>query len=783
MNRYAFQFITFAALVSPVLGQSTQPATQPAAVLCPVASALQAQVMDVAPKCVATTVGLVSKKGEQGMEGIGTGSGVLISADGLIMTAGHVIDKPGNLLTIRFADGRVCSGVAVGLDHATDTGLAKITDPAPEGGWACSPIASDNSAPVGEWVLATGNPGSIVLGRNPPLRIGRVTEHDAGKVITNCALEPGDSGGPVFNFKGQVVGINSQIRTAPTDVPQKEYLTLHVPVSMFTTEWHDLLAGENAHPNVHLGRSSAAPLSPAEKQALALRQAMAKLLAVKDPEVIQLLKDSQKDGGRAEFTPAVVQHLINKASLLGTTQPTTAPTALAVAPTTRPAEAAVSPTTLPAIATNPATAPTQLTRGDDRNTPKAPVAPATQPATAAPSTAPAATNGIPPQMRPAITAQVKREFLRQFPNAKITDAIINRIVDKSTFDPVSHRLVIGATPEDYKAMGITPTVTGMQSGPSNRQALEAGKTSMQTLSLFAPALQAAGDCVVEIRGDNYATALLGTIVEANGYIVTKASDLPVHPFVVLPDGRTLPAHVVGKDTATDLALLKVWTHGLTPARFADESAAPLGEWVSALTADPNQPAIGVVSDVARPIPTQFAHFAGEQRIVLGIGFAAPTSCILGHILPGMPAEAAGLMVGDEVLELNGLPITDPAQFSAEIKKIKSGAEITIKVRRDGKEMDFKPVLGKVKATTQTMDGVGEADRFAGGKLSKRRTNFPMAIQTDAAIWADQCGSPLINLQGETVGITIARYDRVCTFAIPADLVQKTIAKLKDGKAN
>jgi S1-C subfamily serine protease len=722
--------------------------------------------MDVAPRCVANTVGLVSKTGEQGMEGFGTGSGVVISADGLIMTAGHVITKPGNPLTIRFADGRVFNGVAVGLDHATDTGLAKITDPAPAGGWAFSPIAPDDSAAIGDWVLATGNPGSIVLGRNPPLRIGRVTEHDSSKIGTNCALEPGDSGGPIFDLKGQVVGINSRIMTASTDVPLKEYLSLHVPVSLFTTEWKDLLAGENANPNVQLGRKST-PRAGGRNAALAMkfRQAMTKLLAQKDPEVMKLLIDSQKDGGQMPLTPELMQHLIDKANLSSTTQPTTAPTALAKSPTTAPAASVATPTTAPAaLAAAPTTAPSedapkQLAKADP---------------TTKPTTAPAE-KGIAASMRPAIAAQLKRELLREFPDAKITDAILNRILDRSSMDPTTHHLNLATNEQDLKDMGITPSAIAAKSMLSNRRALEVGKTSIQTLSLLAPALEAAGDCVVEIRGNDGKPALLGTIVDSDGYIVTKASDLPAHAIVVLPDGKAVPARVIGRDTETDLALLKISAHGLTAVHFSDE--APLGEWVSALTADPNEPALGVVSDIARPIPARFEHFAGEQKIVLGVGFAA-SSTILGQIMPGMPAEAAGLKVGDEVLELNGVAIADAAQFTKEIHKLKTGDTATIKIRRDDKEMEFKPVLGKLKATTQTMQGVGEADQFAGGKLSKRRTSFPMAIQTDAAIWADQCGGPLINLQGEAVGVTIARYDRVCTFAIPADLVQKTVAKLK-----
>jgi S1-C subfamily serine protease len=482
------------------------------------------------------------------------------------------------------------------LDHMTDTGFARITDPAPAGGWAFCTVAPDDSARLGEWVIATGNPGSIVLDRNPPLRIGRVTAHDAKKIETNCALEPGDSGGPVFNLQGQVVGINSRIMASDTDIHLKEYLSVHVPVSLFTSQWKDLLAGANEHPDFVLGRKSGPGRGRGgNPQAARFREAMDKLIAARDPEILKLLADSQKNGGRLPLTPELMQHLIQKAGLApGTTQPTTARSDLAQAPATQPIQ---------------------------------------------PTTAPAVQKGIAAALRPRMGAEIKRSLLQQFPDAKITDAILNRIMDHSSVDPVTHRVNLVTEPQDLKDMGISAEAIAARTAnlmPTNRAAAEVGKMSLPTLSLFVPALESAGDCMVEIRSADK-PVLLGTIVDPDGWIVTKASDLPDHPAVVLADGRHLIARLIGKDSVTDLALLKVSATGLTPVRFTD--ATPLGSFLVAPTEDSNQPAIGVVSDTPRPITEKLSHFAGEQKLVLGIGFAGP-NLILGMITPGMPAEAA-----------------------------------------------------------------------------------------------------------------------------------------------
>jgi serine protease Do len=677
IKRIALQLICLAAIGAVQLhADSTTRPTSP-----PSVEVLQTETMDVAPKCVACTVGLVSIMQEGNRTGIASGSGVLVSSDGLILTAGHVIQAPGNKITIRFTDGKVVQGVAVGLDHQADTGMVRITDPAPAGGWSFCKMAADKSAAVGEWVLATGNPGSIVVDRDPPLRLGRVTGHDAESVDTNCALEPGDSGGPLFNLAGEVIGINSRIMTSSGNYHPDEYLSMHVPIAMFTAQWKELLSGINANPDANLdGRHPPAP-KPVPGISNRVRGALNALAADNDPDAVQLLADEKKNG-KLTPTPAQMNRLLKLAAQMdraASTQPGSAPK-VAAAPTTKP------PTTKP-------------------------------PTTKPPTTKPA--------------AQLARDT---------------------------------APPEEMGGL------------PSNRAALEVRKNSLLTLSLFVPAMETAGDCVVEIR-DGSQVALLGTIVGSDGWIVTKASDLPANPRVMMPDGQVVKPKVIGKDKATDLALLKVNFTGLTAANF-DSNPAKLGEWIGAPTANPNQPAVGVVSHIARSIPETFAHFEGEQKIVLGVGFEGPTGCVIRQITKGMPAEAAGMKIGDEVFQLNGQPVTSHDQFVAELKKSKAGDTLSIMVHRAGKDIELKPTIGQAKATTQTANSVGEADNVAGGKLSKRRTDFPQAIQTDAAIWADQCGGPLIDLQGQVIGVTIARYDRVCTFALPAELVKTTVEKLK-----
>jgi serine protease Do len=684
MSKFVLRLVCLAALIStPLYSMAADP-------VAPSAAIMQAQTMQVAPKCVACTVGLVGITTNGPRVSIESGSGVLVSADGLILTAAHVIMSPGTKLTMRFSDGRVVQGVAVGMDHATDTGLARIVDPPPAGGWPFCEKAPDNSAAPGEWVLATGNPGSIVIDRDPPLRLGRVIAHTNLVVDTNCACEPGDSGGPLFDLQGRVIGINSRIMTGrgdnrPGDRSNDhpgDSVTLHVPIALFNNTWKDLLTGVNANPDVNLDSRYIKP-KPIPGISARTRAALNKLAVDKDPEAMQLLADEHKTG-KMKLTPAQMERVLKVASKMDHEAARTA-------------------------GTSPTTAPAKL-------------------ASASP----------PPTTQPDASMALK---------------------------------VPTTNPAVARATGL-PTLGTML---GNRIYTAAGRTSAQTLSLFTPAVKDAGDCVVRID-DGKDVVLLGSIVDSAGWIVTKASDLPTNPRIVLSDGKVLPAKRIGTDTATDLALLKVDADGLTAVKFSESST--LGEWITAPTGEENQSAIGVVSNIARPIPATFSHFEGEQKLVLGVGFDNGTGRRIISITPGMPAEASGMKIGDEVYELNGKPVSGHDDFVAILKTAKTGDVLSIMVHRDGKDIELKPKIGASRATTQTASSVGEADNVAGGKLSKRRTNFPMAIQTDTATWADQCGGPLINLQGQTVGIVIARYDRVCTFALPATLVEATVAKLK-----
>ncbi|MEM1303589.1 MAG: trypsin-like peptidase domain-containing protein [Planctomycetota bacterium] len=163
------------------------------------------------------------------------GSGVLVSEDGLVLTAGHVAIKPNLPVTFFFPDGSRARGRSLGLDRSIDSGMLRITDPGP---WPFTPIGRAGALERGDWVVTLGQPNGFFADRAPPVRLGRVLSVDDEVIHTDCTLVGGDSGGPLVNLKGEVVGIHSRIAKAITS-------NFHVPIAAYRSDWDRLLAGQD----------------------------------------------------------------------------------------------------------------------------------------------------------------------------------------------------------------------------------------------------------------------------------------------------------------------------------------------------------------------------------------------------------------------------------------------------------------------------------------------------------------------------------------------------------
>jgi serine protease Do len=144
----------------------------------------------------------------------GIGSGFIISADGYILTNAHVVNNASKI-TVKLTDRREFEGKVIGVDERTDVAVIKI---AAKGNLPVVRLGDSSKLRPGQWVLAIGSPfgfeNSVTAGVVSATARSNVGEGGNGYVPfiqSDVAVNPGNSGGPLFNLDGEVVGINSQI--------------------------------------------------------------------------------------------------------------------------------------------------------------------------------------------------------------------------------------------------------------------------------------------------------------------------------------------------------------------------------------------------------------------------------------------------------------------------------------------------------------------------------------------------------------------------------------------
>lgn len=198
--------------------------------------------------------------------GAAQGSGVVVSRDGYVLTAAHVIGRQNLNARIKFPDGREVNAKTLGLNRGVDSGMLKITE---AGNYPYVEIGESSGMKNGQWVLAIGHPGGWDEKRGLVLRVGRLLYKNPTVLRTDCVLVGGDSGGPLFDFEGRVIGIHSRIGNALWD-------NFHVPIDTFSEDWDQLVASKivGASTKAYIGLSlsgdtnqvsEVAPGSPAEQ--------------------------------------------------------------------------------------------------------------------------------------------------------------------------------------------------------------------------------------------------------------------------------------------------------------------------------------------------------------------------------------------------------------------------------------------------------------------------------------------------------------------------------------
>ena len=178
----------------------------------------------------------------------GQGSGVVINKDGLVLTNAHVVERVDNV-SVTLADGTICDGQVLGTDPVTDLALVKIEESTFS---SFAPLGNSEDLEVGDWAIALGTPYGlektvtlgIVSSLHRDINSLGFSDKRLDLIQTDAAINPGNSGGPLINSNGEVIGINTLVRSGPG-----AGLGFAIPINLAKNVSDQLLKnGEVIHP-------------------------------------------------------------------------------------------------------------------------------------------------------------------------------------------------------------------------------------------------------------------------------------------------------------------------------------------------------------------------------------------------------------------------------------------------------------------------------------------------------------------------------------------------------
>lgn len=310
---------------------------------------------------------------------------------------------------------------------------------------------------------------------------------------------------------------------------------------------------------------------------------------------------------------------------------------------------------------------------------------------------------------------------------------------------------------------------GLRAQPRSSPSLPAERfrNGEATLRAFAPISEATRQSVVKFNV-NGETVALGTVVDAEGLVLTKASELKPGTLTCwLATDREVPASVLATNDDLDLALVRVPAQGLKPVQWA-ASPPIVGQWAVTVGIAPTPHAVGVISALPRRVR--------PERALIGVQFQNGSSLPrIEEVLAGFGAEKAGLRAGDVIVAVNGEPVTDRQQVVEALREFREGQSVRLRVQREDRQFDAQVQL-MVAGGERLGRGSFSQERASRllGAVSQRAAGFEEVLEHDTVLPPWLCGGPLVDLDGKALGLNIARAARVSTYALPRRIVQEAL---------
>lgn len=714
---------------------------------------LESRLQELAASLRPATVGLRA--------GGSAGSGVVISPDGYVLTAAHVSGRAGREFVVLFHDGTRARAKSLGANFGIDAGLLKLEG---EGPWPHAEMARDVALKRGQWCIALGHPGGFQPDRPAPLRLGRVLADRRMGVETDCMLINGDSGGPLFDLEGRVIGIHSRIGSS-------FMANAHVPIKAFSDGWQRMVQGEvwgRGAPQVggpFIGVRSqrfanraviraVQPGSPADEAGIKADDVVLEFAGKEVGSFTDLARAvrSTKPGDEVKVVVERGEERLTLDLMVGRfgDDPGQA---------RRGNEAGDDPG---GSASPPAT-PDQADAEDDASGESSPEGAATEPGDAAESAAGAADDGAGAAPNEPDAGASENDGDGDGRSADRGTASEGTNGPAARSDEALRRARAEAIARRRRFAALQREA--LIERERQRELKPVEKNHASVLRAFSGIVESARQATVRVFAGERQVAL-GTIVDADGYILTKASELRPDITVKLAAGPRLPVEVIGVSDRFDLAMLKVPATELQPVQWAGQPAS-VGSILATPDGGPTPAAFGVVS--VEPRELQGSGF-------LGVALMPDNSSQIRQVVPDSPAARADLQPGDRILAIDDMAAESRNAVVELLAPKRPGQTIELRFRRDDavKEVDVR--LGR-----RTGGTAGARTNILGGDISDRRSDFPMALQHDTTLRPEECGGPLVGLDGKAVGLNIARVGRVTSYALPAESLTPLIQQMINGE--
>jgi serine protease Do len=692
-------------------------------------------------------------------------SGVILSADGYVATSPYTPDSPdhlppGEAVSIHLADGRLVPGVAVGSSRQLGFGLLKIT---PDGPWPNAEIGSSADLKLGEICLAVAYPRANCFqehypDREPSLRLGLVgvkAERRWLGVSTQVGL--GEDGG-LFDLNGRLIGVHAKVGV----IDLQPYPTIET----IQQYWKGLVGSSAPAKQQAADQADGVAESPK-------RKALPPVPAQDDPRVAPVIAKGRQVTVRLRFESGGFSGVVVTSDGYVAT----------CAHHNLPAG-----TDITINFSGGREVPGKIVGSDfllDVGLAKI----------TDPGPWPHAEWGSATSVRPGDLCvglgyarwakDIERKNWRKEPRV-----LVGRVRDTRLAPAIiKHPRGLGSGSSGGALLDSEGRLIGLQSGgffvgsdwsagidlvKEHWDFLISGGVSLgdsvpfglsPTAEAFRKAVEPLPPIVVGVLGDGKRRAL-GTIVSADGYILTKASELYGSISCRLADGRTLPAVTVGVSRQHDLALLKIDAAGLPQIRWRRERL-PVGSFVGAMRYQ-EPPAVSVMALGTHSVPGAPGYLVGGKVKEVKDGVELEELWLKRRSL---------LRKGDVIVHVEGRPTPNLKAFEQVTKRHSSGKAwglpsvipgdpIRVGVRRNGKDMELRFPL-------PTIVTIGGYD-----STSPRSCAFPAVFDTDAIVTRDTCGGPLVDRSGEVVGITIAIATEERVYVVPAAVARKVFAELR-----